>query len=221
MQVIQLKGSDTIYSSNAFLVLGEWNAVSDVTTLVDVGADPAMADALDHINTGVGKKKIDRVVLTHTHSDHTLNLNLLRKRYHHEVLAFSPYFEGVDRVLKNGEMIRMGERWFEVIHMPGHSDDSIVLYNSDEGVLFAGDTPLVINSPGGTYNQGFVQALKALCRKHVKVVYSGHGDPLWKGAREVLRHSLENVLNSAVNGADDYDGNSGEMKTGNGHRVGR
>jgi len=198
MKIVQVTGGDKIYTSNVYLVLGDWKTIDDVNALVDAGADPAMVHALKDIPTGVGKKKLDKVVLTHTHSDHTVNLPLLKRTYHPKVYAFSPYYEGVDRVLTDGEIFRMGDREFEVIHIPGHSDDSILLFNKEEGVLFAGDSPLVINSPGGSYNPGFVATLKALCKKSVKSIYFGHGDPLHKGAREILKNSLENVLKSEL-----------------------
>jgi glyoxylase-like metal-dependent hydrolase (beta-lactamase superfamily II) len=196
VKIVQISGGDAIYSSNAYLVLGDWKAIDDVNALVDAGADPAMVHALNDIPTGVGKKKIDKVILTHTHSDHTANLTLLKHTYRPKVCAFSPYYEGVDRVLKNGESLRLGDRRFEVIHIPGHSDDSIALFNREEGVLFAGDSPLGINSPGGSYGSGFVSALRALCRMNIRSIYFGHGDPLHKGARESLRNTLENVLKS-------------------------
>lgn len=196
MKIVQIAGGSTIYTSNAFLVLGDWKAIDDVNTLVDAGADPAIVRTIADIPTGVGKKKIDQVILTHTHSDHTANLPLLIDTYEPIVCAFSRYYEGVDRVLKNSETIRLGDRCFEVIHIPGHSDDSIALYNKEEGVLFAGDSPLVINSPGGTYGSGFVRALKSLCRKSIRTIYFGHGDPLRKHVRETLRRSLEIVMMS-------------------------
>jgi glyoxylase-like metal-dependent hydrolase (beta-lactamase superfamily II) len=201
MKIVKLNGGDAIYSSNAYLVLGDWKAIDDVNALVDAGADPAMVHALEDIPTGVGKKKLDQVILTHTHSDHTANLRELMRTYHPKVCAYSPYFDGVDRVLKDGESLRLGDRWFEVIHIPGHSDDSIALYNKEDGVLFAGDTPLIINSPGGSYSEGFALSLKSLCRKNIRIIYFGHGDPLQKGVREILKNSLENVLKSGLTGA--------------------
>lgn len=198
MKIVQISGGDTIYSSNAYLILGDWKAIDDVNVLVDTGADPAIVHALEDIPTGVGKKKLDQVILTHTHSDHTANLPLLRCTCRFQLCAFSPYFDDVDRVLKDGESLRLGDRWFEVIHIPGHSDDSIGLFNKEEGVLFAGDSPLVINTPGGSYGFGFVQALKVLCRKNIKTIYFGHGDPLRKGVRETLKNTLENVLKSTL-----------------------
>ncbi len=194
MKIIRITDSGLFYTSNVYLVLGEWSTIDDVNTLVDVGADPSIIQSIEEIYTGVGKKKIDQVILTHTHSDHSANLSLVRSWYNPVVCAFSPYYDGVDRILHGGEMIRLGERWFEVIHLPGHSDDSILLYNQDEGVLFAGDSSLIINSPGGTYSADYINALKALVRRNIKAIYFGHGDPLLSGVRQKLRHSLENAM---------------------------
>lgn len=201
MKIVRIHGEGKIYTSNAYLVLGDWKAIGDVNALVDAGADPAMVHALKDIPTGVGKKKLDKVILTHSHSDHSANLPRLKRAYHPKVCAYSPYCDGVDRVLKDGEFLRLGDRWFEVIHIPGHSDDSILLFNKEDGVLFAGDSPLVINSPGGSYSPEFVSGLKALCKKAISTIYFGHGDPIHKGAREILKNSLENVLNSNAAGA--------------------
>jgi glyoxylase-like metal-dependent hydrolase (beta-lactamase superfamily II) len=201
VKIVQIRGGSTIYSSNAYLVLGDWKAIGDVNTLVDAGADPAMVHAIDGIPTGLGKKKVDQVILTHTHSDHTANITLLKRAYCPVVCAYSPYYNDADRVLKNGESLRVGDRWFEIIHIPGHSDDSIALFNKEEGVLFAGDSPLVINSPGGSYGMGFVSALRSLCSRNIKAIYLGHGDPLLGGAREILKNSLGNVLKSTLTAA--------------------
>lgn len=82
MKIISVQGSGRIYTSNVYLVLGDWNRIQDINTLVDVGSDPAILDQLEAMHTGVGKKKIDQVVLTHCHSDHTAMLSLIRERYH-------------------------------------------------------------------------------------------------------------------------------------------
>ncbi len=78
---------------------------------------------------------------------------------------------------------------FEVVHTPGHSSDSICLYNQSEGVLFAGDSPLVIASPGGTYEAGFRAALDKLCARDVRRIYFGHGPPLTERCNQRLRES--------------------------------
>jgi len=189
-----LKGWQNVYTSNAYLITGDWNAIEDVNTLIDVGADPSIVQVLDGIYTGVGKKKVDQVILTHTHSDHTAILPLIREHFKPVICAYCAYAEGIDRVLKDGEFIRVGDAVFEVIHMPGHTDDSILLLDKKSGTLFVGDSPVIVRTPGGNYSEGFVQVLNKLCRKHVHAIYFGHGDPLVENVQQTLRHSLENVL---------------------------
>lgn len=200
MKVIQLKATQNLYTSNAYLVTGEWNTIDDVNTLVDVGADPSVVIDLEEIYTGVGKKKIDQVILTHAHSDHTAILHLIRERYHPVVCAYSGFSDGIDRILRDGDMIRMGEHWFEVIHMPGHTEDSILLFDKKSGALFVGDSPVIIRSPGGSYQERFINALKRLCRRNVRTIYFGHGAPQRDNVMETLRHSLQNAMQSEYEG---------------------
>ncbi len=185
-----------MYSSNVYLITGDWKRIEDVNTLIDAGSDPTVIEEILEVNTGVGKNKIDRVILTHCHSDHTAALSLIKQTFNPKVYAYSPFVEGVDVVLKDGEMIRIGDRMFEVIHTSSHSSDSICLHNEDEGVLFVGDTPVVINSPNGHYEDEFVELLESLCRRHVKSIYFGHGGPALTSAHHILLTTLENVKTS-------------------------
>jgi glyoxylase-like metal-dependent hydrolase (beta-lactamase superfamily II) len=132
---------------------------------------------------------VEQVVLTHSHSDHCALLPRIRTAFHPRLLAFSPSLEGVDTLLRDGDTIRMGDRMFEVIHAPGHSSDSICLYNEDEGVLFAGDSPLLITSPGESYEAGFQSTLEKLSARDVRRIYFGHGPPLTERCNERLRES--------------------------------
>ena len=191
MRVVQLMNSGEIYSSNAYLVLGNWSRLEDVNTLVDVGCDPAVLGSLEDAPTGVGKSRVDQVVLTHNHSDHCGLLPRIRELFRPRVLAFSPNIEGVDVLLRDGQTIRMGDEDFEVIHTPGHSSDSVCLYGQTQGVLFAGDSPLLITSPSGVYEQGFLAALEKLCARDVQRIYFGHGAPLTEGCNRRLAHSFE------------------------------
>ena len=53
-----------VYSSNVYLVLGDWSAIDDVNTLIDVGNDPAILEQISLAPTGVGKKPIEQVIFT-------------------------------------------------------------------------------------------------------------------------------------------------------------
>ena len=200
MKVTVLKGNNNVYSSNAYLVTGDWKRIEDLNTLIDVGSDPSFIDSLQKMATGIGKSKVEQVVITHDHSDHTRILPLIRQIFNPVVYAFSPFMDGVDHVLKNGQTLKIGDRAFEVIHTPGHSDDSISLYSEEDGILFLGDTPIPVRFPGGTYEPGFIHALEILCRKKIRVIYPGHGDPIREGAYDQVKASMDVVLQSKKRG---------------------
>lgn len=196
MRIILLQNTRQIYSCNVYLVLGNWSGISDVNTLVDVGRDPAVLDSLAHAPTGVGKRAVEQVVLTHEHYDHVQLLGDIRDRFQPAVCAFRSAIEGVDRVLEDGDELKAGDRTFEVLHTPGHSSDSICLYCAEEGVLFAGDTPLLIHSSDSTYEGTFAAALERICSRNVRAIYFGHGAPLLTDCNTRLQQSLEIVSRS-------------------------
>lgn len=194
MIISAIKGLGQAYTSNVYLISGDMRRVDDVNMLVDVGNDPTMLPVLADIYAGVGKSAVEQIVLTHSHSDHTGQLMTIKKLYGATVLAAAHAVSGVDRLLQDGESLQMGDRTFEVIHMPGHSQDSICLYNADDEVVFVGDSPVLVKSPGGTYETGFVRALTRLCHKRVKTIYFGHGEPAVHDVQGLLAYSLDNVM---------------------------
>ena len=201
MRIVMLESSGQVYTSQVYLVLGDASRLEDVNTLVDVGQDPAILASIGRAPTGVGKWPVEQVVLTHSHSDHCALLPQVREAFHPKVLAFSPSIDGVDGLLRDGDTIKMGDGYFETIHTPGHSSDSVCLYNQAEGVLFAGDSPLLITSPTGTYETGFLAALEKLCARDVRRIYFGHGAPLTENCNERLRESQSMAAgNLAANG---------------------
>lgn len=181
-----------VYSCNVYLIRGDWNAIEDVNTLVDVGSDPAMIEKIRATPTGVGKRAVDQVILTHSHSDHAGLLPAIREAFDPVVYAHSSSV-GADILLTDGQVLRCGDRTFQVIHTPGHSNDSICLFCGEEGVLFVGDTPVIIRSTNAGHEAGFVQALGRLCREELRAIYPGHGNPVTKGAYQLLCASLHNV----------------------------
>lgn len=196
MKVELLHNLET-YSCNAYLVRGDWNAISDVNTLIDVGADDYVLSRIPFISTGVGKKPVERVILTHCHFDHAGGLRRVIEKYNPEVCAFS-MSEGVNRLLGAGEYLKIGDRAFEVIPVAAHSNDSICLYSSDDKTLFSGDTPLNIKSPGGTYPLSFINSLERLVSLDIEIIYSGHDDPVTRGAKAMIANTLMNVKKSSI-----------------------
>ena len=183
------------YSSNVYLVRGDWNTLNDVNTLIDVGNDPAIVEAIETMSTGVGKKRIEQVILTHGHFDHAANLPAVREAFDPVVYAHSAFVDA-DRILEDGHTLQCGDRTCEIIYTPGHSNDSISIYCEEEKILFVGDTPVLIRSPEATYGESFVRGLERLCARDVDAIYFGHGELLREGCNERLRESLRLVQNS-------------------------
>lgn len=192
MRVIPLKRNPKAYSCNAYLVLGDWNRLEDVNTLVDIGSDGFIIDEIERISTGCGKKHVEQVILTHGHFDHVSGLPDILKQYNPTVYAFSNDGEAME-LLKDGQVIRMGDRDLSVIHAPSHSNDSVCLYCAQEKVLFSGDTPLRILTPKGSYEPAFVSLLERLALMDIQVIYSGHDPPVRSNACGVIRATLANV----------------------------
>jgi len=198
MRIITLESSGEIYTSQVYLVLGSSSRLEDVNTLVDVGQDPAILKSIERAPTGVGKWPVEQVVLTHCHSDHCALLPQVRAAFRPKVFAFSPHMDGVDCLLADGNTLKMGDAYFDVIHMPGHSSDSVCLYNRTEGVLFVGDSPVLSGSPSATYEAGFLVAMEKLCSLDVRQIYFGHGAPVTERCNDRLRESYRMAAGSGL-----------------------
>jgi glyoxylase-like metal-dependent hydrolase (beta-lactamase superfamily II) len=175
MKIINLTEKSNYYTSNVFLVMGAWNTISDLNTLIDVGCDFSVIEKIENINTGLGKKKIDQVILTHSHSDHAALLPTIKELYHPMVYAFNSHLSGVDHILTDGDTLKIGDKQFEVFHISAHSYDSICLLCEEEGILFAGDTSFPISFENETlYTENF-HTLSRLQKKVIKIIHKGHG----------------------------------------------
>jgi glyoxylase-like metal-dependent hydrolase (beta-lactamase superfamily II) len=92
--------------------------------------------------------------------------------------------------LREGDTIPLGREEFEVVHVPGHSQSDILLWNQETGDTFAGDHLLKafsINAfieppnPGETFRPKpllqYRNSLEKSSQLPLKVIYPGHGEP--------------------------------------------
>ncbi|MBW1710314.1 MAG: MBL fold metallo-hydrolase [Deltaproteobacteria bacterium] len=191
MKIINLTADSKIYTSNVYYILGDWKGIKDVNTLIDVGRDSSIIKKIKQLDTGVGKKKVERVVLTHGHFDHVSLLPIIKNEFDPEVYAFNP-FNGV-HALKDEQTLKIGDRMFEVIHTPGHTNDSICLYCQEDAVIFSGDTSLIINQTDGSYHKDFISAFEKIARKNITSIYPGHGEPITSHVKKLIYMSLDNI----------------------------
>jgi glyoxylase-like metal-dependent hydrolase (beta-lactamase superfamily II) len=86
------------------------------------------------------------------------------------------------QVLVHGDVIDLGDRALEVIHLPGHSPGSVAFWDARNGVLFSGD--VVHDGPVGigtlslyhTDHDVFLASVEGLRDWPVEVVHAGHFD---------------------------------------------
>jgi glyoxylase-like metal-dependent hydrolase (beta-lactamase superfamily II) len=194
MKIFNLAEKSSIYSSNAYLIIGDWNTLDDVNTLIDTGRSPEVIKRLFQINTGVGKKRIDQILLTHNHYDHTGHLQELEGLFNPRILAFSKNLKVKSEQLRDYKKLRVADREFEVIHIAGHSSDSLCFYCEQEGVLFSGDAPVNSFNIDITCEEDFKQSLLRLTRKRVNIIYPGHGEPIRENCNELLKKIYENCF---------------------------
>jgi glyoxylase-like metal-dependent hydrolase (beta-lactamase superfamily II) len=85
----------------------------------------------------------------------------------------------VTEIVEEGDVVDLGDRVLEVLHLPGHSPGSIGLWEAATGTLFSGDAiydgPL-LDEIGGAHIPTYIRTMKRLRDLPVRVVHAGH-DP--------------------------------------------
>mgnify|MGYP001486490804 CR=1 FL=1 len=88
-------------------------------------------------------KKLDYIINTHHHFDHVGGNQELKKKYRAKVLGFEndkARIPGIDKGLTENETFKIGETFFKVIFVPGHTKGHIAFYSEQEKIIFTGDT---------------------------------------------------------------------------------
>ena len=86
-----------------------------------------------------------------------------------------------------GDIVDLGNRHFEVLHLPGHSPGSIGLLDSQAETLFSGDAiydGLLLDDLPDSNVEEYLRTMRRLRELTVRVVHGGH-EPSFDGARLV------------------------------------
>jgi len=197
MRVVELSQNPLIYTCRSYLLLGEWNRIDDVNTLIDPGVDASVLAEIETLSTGFGKNPVEQIILTHNHFDHAASAAIFKRHFGSKVYAWCEG-EGVDELLYDGQMLNAGDSSLQVLHTPGHSSDSICLYYQEEKILFSGDTQLTIRGIGGAFTREYVETLRRLAGLSIDKVYSGHDPVMSSQVHETILQTLANVRNSRI-----------------------
>lgn len=96
--------------------------------------------------------------------------------------------------VEDGEILDLGDRRLEVLHLPGHAPGQVGLWEAATGTLFGADAlydgPLIHDAPGMNVAD-FAATLRRLAALPVQVVHGGH-DPSFGPERmqAIIAHNL-------------------------------
>jgi hydroxyacylglutathione hydrolase len=191
--------------TNAFLVSDD---ATREALVVDAPMD--VADRLYRAAKTAGLR-IALIVITHTHWDHVGDAaemqkllgvplaahdlavdNLVHPSSATAELPFTIPSVTPDRLLADGDEVRLGDHVFTVMHLPGHDPAHIALYSEADRVFLGGDV-LFPNGHGRTDIPGADQETmnRSLARlvdlPPDTVVYPGHGRTTTIGAERWLQ----------------------------------
>ena len=157
------------------------------------------------LKTFIEVEKLKPVLLlnTHCHLDHVFGNKFIAEKYsltlhlhekEQQVLAFAPTsglmynmpfdnYTGEFLLLKEGDIIKLGDDELKVIEAPGHSPGSVCFYCTAQDFVIGGDVLFQrsigrTDLPGGSHETLLKNIRqKLLVLPEETIVYSGHGLP--------------------------------------------
>lgn len=104
-----------------------------------VVVDPGQED-VEHLSLLAGIEQVELILLTHRHPDHAEGAPWLARRLGVPVRAFDESLCADAPALSGDDVVRAAGLDIEVLHTPGHTDDSVCLRVGDQ--VLTGDTVL-------------------------------------------------------------------------------
>jgi len=177
----------TLDGTNTWLVAEPGSATA---IIVDPGPDDPGHLRRVQATAAEAGQRIEKIVLTHGHADHSAGARRLAGLTGAPVLAVDPAHRLGPGGLGPGDAVRAGGCELRVIETPGHTADSVCLLLESDGALLTGDTVLgrgttVIAGDGnlGDYLRS-LDRLRALADDAgLQALLPGHGPPLADPAR--------------------------------------
>lgn len=145
--------------------------------------------------------KVVKLFNTHAHIDHILGNAFVRQKFKVKLYAYSssfpmlelaeksakmyqiPYTPSpeIDEQVKGGEVLKFGNSSMDILFVPGHAPDHLVLYAKEDHFIIGGDVLFRgsigrTDLPGGDHNE-LIRNIqeKVFTLPSETIVYSGHG----------------------------------------------
>ena len=179
-----------------------WDEATLEAAIVDAGMWNRQEEQMLEGNIAAHGLKMKYVLQTHAHFDHTFGLPFVNRTYglrpifhvdeaetYRQMPGMAAQFgltvgggmPPIERLLNDGDELRLGTTVVRLIHTPGHTPGSASLYIPDERLLLSGDTLFQgsigrTDLPGGDFEAELDSIRNKLFRlPDETAVLSGHG----------------------------------------------
>lgn len=213
MEIQTLRGLG--YDCNSYLIKDR------IWILIDVGTDQNVKRLVNCISKQENLEKVKKIVLTHTHFDHAGGAAAMGELTGAEIfvhplegnrisrgdfsVALTRLFESQMTPfrwspMEEGSLIETGSTSFKVLHLPGHSEGSIGLWEEKTRSLIAGDTVFAdggigrYDLPSGNLTL-LKHSLERIASLDVRNLYPGHGREVIGDGKEHIKASFESIRN--------------------------
>ena len=137
--------------------------IHDTETNTVAVVDPS---EFEPINNFIEKKfnKIDFILNTHHHFDHTGGNLDLKKKYKSKIIGSKKdekRIPGIDIRLSDNENYKLGSVDFKIFSIPGHTSGHVCFYSKNEKIIFTGDTLFSLGC-GKVFEGTHLEMLKSL-----------------------------------------------------------
>lgn len=202
-----------------YLALGPVSAncyvICDEKTKAGAVIDPGdFSPALMKAIAEAGIRDLKYILCTHGHFDHIQGVSRLKDRFPESKILIgekdcaalndsalsladsfgAPFYPCVaDGVLKNGDIIQVGDISFEISDAPGHTRGGVMYYSKEHEAIFTGDTIFKgsigrTDFPGGNIMELLKTLRKIKLLPETVVIYSGHGEAT------TVKHEIEHNM---------------------------
>ena len=156
---------------------------------------------------------VEMLLLTHSHWDHIADLSILQKKLGAKIYVHADDAKNVEKpgsdglrllfpiegskpdvLLKEGQILHLGNLEIQVLHTPGHSLGGVCFYLAEEKVLFSGDTLFHgtigrLDLPTSSTERMWPSLEKLAHLPPDTKVFPGHGDPTSIGRETWLKNA--------------------------------
>lgn len=178
-----------VYSTNIYLI-GEKQLI-----LLDVGdgSDRHVRSLFQYLMELGPQRQIVQAVVSHSHIGHYGGLRWVREsigpqfRAHPAAIPLLEKSGGKDSLtpLEEGEILEADGMELEVLFTPGHTPDSLCLFDKKERALFSTDTILGGSTTTVSDLASFMASLERLLALGPRAIYPAHGVMVQDGVRAI------------------------------------